>query len=312
VGVKSEYGKGSTFWFTALLNRNETKKAHLLPPPTLRGRRALVVDDDILNAKLLCVLLNNMTFKSHSVSSGTAAIAEIAAAVEHDDPYDIVLLDWQMPEMSGIQVAKNISALNLVEPPHLAIVSGFGRDELIVEAKEAGIEEVLIKPISPSLLFSTVIHLLGGKNIAKKIVVNPAKSLATRLETISGIRVLLVEDDEFNQEVAVELLKEAKMQVDIAENGAIALQKVQENHYDIVLMDMQMPVMDGVTATLEIRKLPQFANLPILAMTANATHADRERCLAAGMNDYMSKPIKIHDLWDKLLLWGKLSTEKQG
>ncbi len=312
VGVKSEYGKGSTFWFTAQLNKNETKKAHLLPPPNLRGRKALVVDDDLLNAKLICVLLNNMTFKSHSVTSGTAAIKEVAAAVEQNDPYDIVLLDWQMPEMSGIHVAKNIAQLNLAQPPHLAIVSGFGRDELIIEAKEAGIEEVLIKPISPSLLFSAVIHLLGGNNIPKKIVVNPATSLATRLETISGIRILLVEDDEFNQEVAVELLKEAKMQVDIAENGAIALQKVQENHYDIVLMDMQMPVMDGVTATLEIRKLPQFANLPILAMTANATHADRERCLAAGMNDYLSKPIKIHDLWDKLLLWGKLSIEKQG
>jgi PAS domain S-box-containing protein len=312
VGVESEYGKGSRFWFTAVLNKNENKKEQLLPPIHLRGRKVLVVDDDLLNGKLICVLLNNMMFKSTSVASGTAAIAEILSAANQNDPYEIVLLDWQMPEMSGIQVAKNITCLSLKKQPHLAIISGFGHEEIISEAKAVGIEEVLIKPIGPSLLFSTMIHLLGGKNIQEKVIVNSATSLTTRLEAISGIHILLVEDDEFNQEVAVELLKEAKVLVDIAENGEVALLKIQENHYDIVLMDMQMPVMDGITATLEVRKLPQFASLPILAMTANATQEDREQCLKVGMNDYLSKPIKLNELWDKLLLWSKLSTENQG
>jgi len=173
------------------------------------------------------------------------------------------------------------------------------------EAEHVGIQNVLVKPVSPSILFDTTMNVLGGQR-AKHPTVEEAASTATidhRLAHLRGARILLVEDNDINQQVARELLEDAGLVVDVAENGQIALEMVQKNAYGLVFMDMQMPVMDGVTATREIRKLPGFAHLPIVAMTANAMEQDRRKCKDAGMNDFLVKPIDPQDMWNIVLRW---------
>ena len=303
VGVESVHGQGSTFWFTARLARSATVKRPLVLSADLQGRRVLVVDDNDSARTVLSGLLSAMSFSIDEAASGAAAIAAIERAAAAGKPFEVVFLDWQMPAMDGIEVARRIRALPLAEVPHLVMVTAFGREEVARGAAQAGVELVLIKPVNASVLFDSVGRVLGRTAQEPRVMGEVDSSLMTSLETIKGARVLLVEDSELNQQVAMELLADAGFVVDLAENGAIALRMVQEATYDLVLMDMQMPEMDGVTATQEIRKLPQFARLPIVAMTANAMEGDRKRCLEAGMNDHVPKPIEPDDLWRALLRW---------
>jgi CheY-like chemotaxis protein len=187
----------------------------------------------------------------------------------------------------------------------MIMVTAFGREEVIKAAEGADIVDVLIKPVSPSVLFDSVIRILGGVDEGVRIAGEAPTDTFMQLFTIKGSRVLLVEDNDLNQEVATELLRDAGFIVDLAENGQVALDKVRATDYDIVLMDMQMPVMDGVTATREIRKDARFKDLPVVAMTANVMQGDRDRCMAAGMNDHVAKPIEPEKLWEALLKWIK-------
>ncbi|NFV79723.1 response regulator [Magnetospirillum aberrantis] len=304
VGVDSEFGKGSTFWFTARLRVGTQRKRELLPSPDLRGCRVLVVDDNDNARAVLCDLLSSMTFQVADVDSGLAAVDEIKRAATAGQPYALVLLDWRMPDLDGVATAGQIRALGLESAPRLLMVTAYGREEVLNQIAEAGIEDVLIKPVSASVLFDTVIRLFGGLTAAEPR--KPAGGISCSLESLAairGARILLVEDNELNQEVATELLADAGFVVDVAGDGAAALARVQEEPYDLVLMDMQMPVMDGVTATREIRRLGRFDHLPIVAMTANAMQRDRDRCLEAGMNDFAAKPIDPEHLWGVLLRW---------
>ena len=304
-GVESEPGKGSTFWFTARFAVSTEQTGHLRPDPDLRGRRVLVVDDNDYAREVISDMLSSMTFLVESAASGADALAEIDRAARAGAAYEIVFIDWQMPEMDGIAAAREIRLLNLNRPPHLIMVTAYGRDEMARSAKEAGFEDVLIKPLSASSLLDSVIRVLGGVD-AGQIRADHARPSAD-LSSITGANILLVEDNDLNLEVANELLRQAGFTVEPARNGSVALEKIRQRMdtggYDIVLMDMQMPVMDGLTATREIRKLPQCASLPIVAMTANAMAKDRERCLDAGMNDHLAKPIDPENLWAKLLRW---------
>jgi two-component system sensor histidine kinase/response regulator len=210
-----------------------------------------------------------------------------------------------MPVMDGVETAKRMGELPLKRIPHLMMVTAYGREEVIRGAENAGIEDVLIKPVSASVLFDGVVRMLGDVvNIPRRAGDVPTDTVE-QLATIKGARILLVEDNDLNQEVATELLHDAGFLVDLAGNGQIALEKIRSTDYDIVLMDMQMPVMDGVTATQEIRKDVRFKDLPVVAMTANAMQGDRDRCMAAGMNDHVAKPIEPEDLWKALLKWIK-------
>ena len=302
VGVASEPGKGSTFWFTARLGRSQRVQRSLLPHPDLRGRRILVVDDNESAREVLCGLLDSMAFRVSSVASGIAAISTVRDAANGSTPYDLVLLDWNMPSMDGIETARQIIGLGLPQPPQLVMVTAFGREELMRKAQSVSIIDVLIKPVAASTLFDTLMSVFSN---AQAKAEQPTDTLRgeTRLGSVQGAHVLLVEDNDLNQEVATELLTAAGFKVDIAGDGAVAIEKVQQASYDIVLMDMQMPVMDGVTATRAIRALPGMGKLPIIAMTANAMAADRERCLDAGMNDHIAKPIDPEVLWEKMLQW---------
>ena len=305
VGLESEPGKGSTFWFTARLGIGAARPALLVPRPDLRGARVLVVDDNDTARMVLRDMLAQMTFVVEEAASGAQAIDAVRQSAAAGKPYAIVFLDWQMPAMDGIEAARSIRALGLPASPHLVMVSAYGREELMSQASAAGIESYLIKPVTRSLLFDTAMQMLGGE---RQEPAEPARAPAGEaglLALIGGARVLVVEDNELNQQVARELLSGVGLLVDVAQDGEIAVRQVQSVPYDLVFMDMQMPVMDGVTATIEIRKLAQYKDLPIIAMTANAMRQDHERCLQAGMNDYIAKPIEPDQLWSMLSRWIK-------
>ena len=302
VGVESEPGKGSTFWFSARVGVGQARRRELLPNPDLRGRRALVVDDNDHARAVILDMLQGMTFATTEVASGVAAIEEVRRAAQQGQPYDIVYLDWRMPGMDGIETARRIRSLGLESPPMLLMVTAFGREEMLKEASRTGIENVLVKPVTASMLFDTTMGVLGARRPAPAAAADGGGA-DQRLAAIRGSRILLVEDNDINQQVARELLEDAGMQVEVADNGEVALRMAQERSFDLVFMDMQMPVMDGLTATRELRRIGRLARLPIVAMTANAMETDRLRCLDAGMNDFLVKPIDPQDLWAILLRW---------
>jgi two-component system sensor histidine kinase/response regulator len=305
VGVESDYGKGSTFWFTARLGKGIVKTKKLMPNPDLRGRRMLVVDDNEMSRIVISEMLTGMTFSVKDVASGKAALEEIQTAAKAGEAYEVILLDWQMPEMDGIETAKAIRELPIAPLPHMVMVTAYGREEVLKEASLAGLEDVMIKPVSASTMLDTMVQILGGKHDETGDEDQQETPLTQDLNTIKGSSILLVEDNEFNQQIASELLTDAGFKVDIAEDGQKSIEKLDKHLYDIVLMDMQMPVMDGVTATREIRKDERFKDLPILAMTANVMEADVKRCREAGMQDHIGKPIDPDELFAKLLKWLK-------
>ncbi len=303
VGVESVPGIGSTFWFTVSLGAGKDSSKRFLPRADLRGRRVLLVDDNDHAREVIGDMLRGMTFAVTTAASGAEALAELARAEQAGEPADLVFLDWQMPAMDGLQTAEAIGRLALRAPPPLVMITAYGRDELVQNARQARIADVLVKPVSPSQLFDAVMRALGVDAVARHTSRFDAAELLPDVSSLAGARVLLAEDNELNQEVAREFLQSAGVEVDLAEDGAVALRKVQERVYDLVLMDMQMPVMDGLTATAEIRKLAGLRELPIVAMTANAMAGDRVRCIDAGMNDHIAKPITPQILLAKLLEW---------
>jgi two-component system, sensor histidine kinase and response regulator len=301
VGVTSELGKGSTFWFTARLGKGGVAPRPHLLRSDLQGRRVLVIDDNSQARTVLSSMLINMAFVADEAASGEEGIEMVCQATQRSEPYEIIFVDWQMPGLDGIETSRRILALpDLSISPHLVMVTAYGREDVMKQAEENGLENVLVKPVTSSTLFDTVVAVLRAhQETSDQFQVAPSFEIArTR-----GTRVLLVEDNDINQEVALGLLGDAAIQVDLAENGEIAVRMAQENEYDAVLMDMQMPVMDGIEATRAIRSDPRFKNLPIIAMTANAMATDREQCLKAGMNDHIGKPIDPDQLFSVLLRW---------
>ena len=302
VGVTSEAGKGSTFWFTARLGKGVPAPRPSLLRSDLRGRRVLIIDDNSSARAVLSNMLTTMTFVADEAPSGEEGIEMVREAAKRGEPYEIIFVDWQMPRLDGIETSKRILALpDLSTAPHLVMVTAYGREDVLKQAEENGLENVLVKPVTSSTLFDTIVAVLDAHPEATGHDVQIVPSF--EINRTGGTRVLLVEDNEINQEVAIGLLEDATIQVDLAENGEIAVRMAQENDYDAVLMDMQMPVMDGIEATRAIRSDPRFQNLPIIAMTANAMAADREKCLKAGMNDHIGKPIDPDQLFSVLLRW---------
>jgi two-component system, sensor histidine kinase and response regulator len=302
VGVESEVGAGSTFWFTARLGNGAGVRRHTISPD-LRGRRVLIIDDNPQARAVLSSMLTSMTFEADEAPSGLEGVEMVRAAAASSKPYEIVFVDWQMPGMDGFETGKQIRALpNLQVPPQLVMVTAYGREEVLKQAEENAFANILIKPVTASMLFDSAVEALGTSNSKNYEV---AAAPTAELGQIRGARVLLVEDNELNREVALGLLEDAELAIDIAENGQVAVEMVGKNNYDLVLMDMQMPVMDGIAATRAIRLKPQFQLLPIIAMTANVMESDRERCTEAGMNDHLAKPIDPEALSAALLRWIK-------
>ena len=301
VGVTSQVGAGSTFWFTAYLGKGEGKGRRVVTPD-LRGRRVLAIDDNAQAREVLASMLKGMTFQVDEAASGQEGIQLARQATERGEPYDVVFVDWQMPGMDGIEAGRRILALPNPAPPHLVMVTAYGREEVMKQAEAMSFDNILIKPVTPSMLFDSVAQALSTEKRAVSSL-HASTSKGLDFEGIRGARILLVEDNDLNREVACGLLEDAPVTVSTAENGEAAIRMLNESKYDLVLMDMQMPVMDGLTATRAIRHNSQFKDLPIIAMTANAMAGDREKCLEAGMNDHLAKPIDPDKLFEALLRW---------
>ncbi len=303
VGVTSVPGQGSTFWFTARLGLGQARHAPLLPTPDLRGRRVLVVDDSEQARHIMADMLAPMSFVVATACSGEEAIALARRAQLAGSPFELAFLDWKMPGMDGFETHAELA--RLAEPPVSILVTAHGREDALKELERSGIAHMLTKPVNPSQLFDAAMRALGNTTLGSQTLALPQHSNATlaAVQAIRGARVLLVDDNDLNQQVGAELLGEAGLVVDVADNGQVALDMLARARYDVVLMDMQMPVMDGLTATRLLRQNPAWAQLPVLAMTANAMNTDRDRCLEAGMNGHIAKPIDPEELFGQLLHW---------
>jgi two-component system sensor histidine kinase/response regulator len=311
VGVSSEFGRGSTFWVTLPLGRGAPARV-LQPPADLRGRRVLVVDDNHTAAVVLSDMLVAMGFEVEQAYSGLQALQMLRESMDRQRLYGLLLLDWHMPGMDGVELARHIRSLGMPQVPQMLMVTAYGREDVMRAARAEGIETVLIKPVNASVLFDTLMQPLDGAVNAHPRAPALAPAAEVLPLAIRGARILLVEDNELNQIVAVELLRDAGFVVDVADNGHMALQQLDREPYDAVLMDMQMPIMDGETATRQLRMDPRYRDLPVIAMTANAMESDRQRCFAAGMNDHVAKPIEPAALWAALGRWIRPRPEQAG
>jgi CheY-like chemotaxis protein len=306
IWVESEPGVGSAFFFTAWFGVG-SEIDHRRFVPDLAGIRVLVVDDNAQAREILSDTLRGFALRADAVRSGEEAIRALADA-DAIDPYQLVLMDWQMPEMDGLQASAIIRREGrLKNVPRIVIVTGFGREEVRSMAEQIGVDGFLTKPVNASMLYDTLMELFGASHLANEDV--ESRKVDSAGYDVRGLRVLLVEDNEINQQVATELLESAGAVVTIAGNGAIAVKLLRERglpqRFDVVLMDLQMPEMDGYEAARLLRADPRFQELPILAMTAHALVEERERCIAAGMNDHVTKPIDPDALFAALMRWTK-------
>jgi signal transduction histidine kinase/CheY-like chemotaxis protein/HPt (histidine-containing phosphotransfer) domain-containing protein len=307
IWVESEPGQGSTFIFTAIFGvGQEGEKKQFSPSSAFKGMKVLVVDDNQTSREILHQILSSFSFEVTVAASGEEGLAELESASE-DSPVELVIMDWKMPGIDGIEASKRIkNHPRLSKIPAIIMVSAYGREEIIRKAEQAGLEGFLIKPVNPSVLFDTIMQAMGEELPRRKGKGKVKQRLAETLRRIKGARILLVEDNEINRQVAQEILLGAGLHVSEVTDGQEAVQAVKENGYDAVLMDVQMPVMDGYEATRAIRKLPEYSDLPIIAMTAHAMAGDREKSLEAGMNDHVTKPIDPETLYRALAAWVKM------
>ncbi len=302
IWVDSEPGKGSSFIFTAEFGcQTIRKETNLALAEELRGLHVLVVDDNETSRQIFSEIMESFGFEVEQAFTGGKAIDALTSAAK---PFDLIIMDWKMPGMNGIETSRQIrNHLNLPQSPKIIMCTSYGREEVMRQAQEVGLDGFLMKPVNPSVLLDTILEVYGKASSGGSLQPTQIISEAVELDPIRGARVLLVEDNEINQQVAQELLEKEGFVVTIANDGQEGVKKVKTTEYDVVLMDVQMPVMGGYEATENIRKNPQFGELPILAMTANAMVGDKEKALAAGMNDHIAKPIDPRNLFSTLAKW---------
>ena len=296
IWIESEAGVGSTFHFTAWLGVGSASGYGRILPEQLAHLSVLVVDDNSAAREILAEALQGITGHVDVVSSGAEALA---AVKQHDAsvPYDLVFMDWRMPGMDGLQATRRIKQdEQLLKQPAVVMVTAFGREEVREEAERLGIDGFLVKPVTKSMLVDTLVTLFApaADETAHAAANDP------HADRLTGARILLAEDNEINQQIAVELLEGIGAHLTVANNGQEAVARLMREPaaYDLVLMDLQMPVMGGYEATVKIRSDARFANLPIIAMTAHATIEEKQKCLDAGMNDHISKPIDPGALYE--------------
>ena len=306
IWVESEAGKGSEFIFTAKFGlARKFSRRHLEPSVDLRGMRVLVIDDNASSREILQSLLETMSFEVTVAASAEEGIAELEKEA-NTRPYRLVLMDWKMPGMDGIKATELIKNLpSLPQKPKVIIATAYGREEVMQRSEKVGVDGFLLKPVGQSVLFDSIMIALGKEAQERETVKRVSGRDEEELRKIRGARVLLVEDNEINQQVADEILQQAGLVVRIANNGKEAVEMVKAGNFDVVLMDIQMPVMGGFEATQEIRRDERFQDLPIIAMTAHAMGGDREKSIEAGMNDHMTKPIDPDQLISALVKWVK-------
>jgi PAS domain S-box-containing protein len=303
--LESALGQGSTFSFTLPMPIHEV--AEVAPPPA-PPTRVLMVDDHPMALQLLQRMGLSLGWQLDTAPSGAAALQVIEERQKQGQPFELLFIDCEMPEMDGWELAARTRALyqGAAHRPVIVMVTCNGRDALAQQTDEVRslLDQYLVKPVTASMLLDTLQHAQRPDTTARL----PAPSTGLVSRPLAGLRILVVEDNAVNQQVAEELISGQGASVDIADNGLRGVEALQaairdQRPYDVILMDMQMPVMDGITATQEIRQRLGVTDIPIIAMTANAMNTDRERCLQAGMNDHVGKPFELDHLVLTLLNW---------
>ncbi len=338
IGIDSEPGRGSTFWFTMRLEEQPGQPSFAPARADLNGRRALIVDDHATNRRILGLYLQERGVQSMSVEDSPRALESLRAEAARGTPYDLALLDVQMPGMDGLELARAIKSDPSIHATPLILISSIGLRGCAQAAQEAGAAAYLTKPVRQTELHDCLATILSGCPSPR--LARPA-SLITRhtlaeARSRSHPRILVAEDNVVNQKVAVRMLQKLGYAVDVAHNGIEALEALSRIPYAAILMDCQMPEMDGFAATREIRRReargnglwasgkekdpdsvpsplasrPVPSHVPIIAMTANALREDRDRCLEAGMDDYLAKPVKLEDLEAVLRRWALEKSEE--
>ncbi len=306
IWVESEPGKGSTFHFHACFGlQAEAAPRRMLRADELRGVRALIVDDNASAREILGHMARGYGLLIDLAQSGQQALDMLEAAQAHA-PYELVLMDWRMPGMDGVETVRQMQEQLPQSMPSVIMVTAYGREEAMGEAQQFDVHfsSVLTKPVTPSTLLEAIGAAMGKGVETESRADQKAVRHGEAVARLAGTRLLLVEDNDMNQELALELLGNAGIAVVLAVNGQEALDTLaRDAAFDGVLMDCQMPVMDGYTATREIRKLPAFDHLPIIAMTANAMAGDREKVLECGMQDHIAKPLNVDAMFNTLAQW---------
>jgi CheY-like chemotaxis protein len=266
----------------------------------------LVVDDNEAAREVLLHMAESLRLRASAAGSGREAIEAVAAADARGEPFDLMLLDWKMPGMNGVDCARQLAGLPLASPPPTVLMlTAFSRDEVarMLQAEGIAVAATLTKPVTPSTLLDASLQAIGRPARRALRSDQREQDLQSNRAFLAGAHVLLVEDNPFNQELASDLLDSARIVVRVAGNGREAIDILAHESFDAVLMDCQMPVMDGYAATRELRSDPKWRDLPIIAMTANAMVGDREKVLEAGMNDHIAKPIDVTEMFATLARW---------
>ena len=308
IGVTSTQGEGSEFDFSLPFGRYcISKQEQLNSSALLESLNVLVVDDNRASRDILSTILTGFNVNVTSCANGYEAIDLIKTVHQDGRPFNYVFMDWKMPGIDGIETARRVQEDSAIDHvPTFIMVTAFKREEAIEAARDIELEAFLTKPVTASTIHDSLINR-GPKQDG--VVLAGGNAGVTRLrQALVGSKVLLVEDNEFNQELALELLSLNHIAVDVANNGEQAIEMLQQSDYDGVLMDCQMPVMDGYVATRKIREITKFQDLPIIAMTANAMLGDKEKAIAAGMNDHIAKPINVDSMLDTMEKWIQASS----
>jgi PAS domain S-box-containing protein len=307
IWVESTPGAGSTFHFHAHFGlQAEPAPRRMFRADELQGVRALVVDDNAAAREILSTMARRFGLEVDVARDGPEGLRLVEAALQRQLPYDLVLMDWKMPVMDGVEAVRRMQSLDVPATQAVIMVTAFGRDEAMtaIEQHGARIDAVLTKPITPSTLLEAIGQALGRGQVQPGRVEARAVGNQEHRQQLRGARVLLVDDNDLNQELAQELLMQAGIDVVVASHGQEALDILaRDPAFDGVLMDCQMPVMDGYEATRHLRAQPQFRELPIIAMTANAMAGDREKVIAAGMLDHIAKPLNVDAMFACMARW---------
>ncbi|MGW8392967.1 response regulator [Pseudoduganella sp. HUAS MS19] len=308
IWVESAEGKGSTFHFTARFGlQANAKPRRMFRADELRGVRVLVVDDNASAREILSSVARSFGLEVDVALGGQQALEMAARSEKQAMPYDLILMDWKMPSMDGVETVRRLQAGQSGRLPAVIMVTAYGREEALTSAEERRVQlkSVLTKPVTPSALLEAVGEALGKGVLAEgRRCAERDMHLGEIMARLAGTRVLLVEDNEMNQELAIDLLGKAGIEAVLACHGQEALDILaQDARFDGVLMDCQMPVMDGFQAARAIRANPAFDQLPLIAMTANAMAGDREKVLACGMQDHIAKPVNVAEMYATLARW---------